>query len=84
MGLEQGCGLSLSGILVPWLPPSCFSSQCPSGKLFVPPLPIAAALPLPATTGRRSQAYSPLAVRSQSWVKGQTGSEDGLMMLESV
>lgn len=32
-------------ILVPGPPPSCFSSQCPSGQLFASPFPSTAALP---------------------------------------
>lgn len=66
----------------PLAPPSCFSSQCPSGELFASPCLIATALPPRATRlAKRSQAYSSLAVRCQSWVKSQVGSEGGLMML---
>lgn len=81
MGLQQGGCFSLPGILVPWPPSSCFSSQGPLGKLFASPFPMAATLPLPATTqagGLMPTALLQSGARAGSKVKQV---EDGLTML---
>ena len=60
----------------PLTPPSCFSPQWPSGKLFASLLPITAASGLASASyhpGRGFQAYSPFAVKCWSWVKSQIG-----------